>query len=110
MEGAKIIEVNWRDNARFPAILEKRGSDDLLNRPDQYDWVWEGAFRTVVEGAYYAKTLALAKAENRITFVPRDPLMGIKLFFDIGGTGRARMPARSGRRSSSLRKSTCSTI
>jgi phage terminase large subunit len=87
MEGAKIVEVNWRDNARFPAILERVRQDDLKNRPDQYEWVWEGAFRTIVEGAYFAKCLAEAKAEQRITFVPRDPLMGVKLFFDIGGTG-----------------------
>ncbi|WP_316219396.1 phage terminase large subunit [Bradyrhizobium sp. SZCCHNR2026] len=86
-EGAKIIELNWRDNGRFPSILNKTRLDDLKNRPDQYEWVWEGAFRTVIAGAYYAPYLAAAKLENRITFVPRDPLMGVKLFFDIGGTG-----------------------
>ena len=50
----------------------------------------------MVEGAYYAKQLAEAKSGNppRIGFVPRDPLMSVKLFFDIGGTG-ARADAGS---------------
>ena len=84
---SKIIELNWKDNPFFPKILNRTRLDDLENRPDQYDWVWEGGFRTVVEGAYYAKQLALAKAQNRITFVPVDPLMQIRAYFDIGGTG-----------------------
>jgi phage terminase large subunit len=84
---SKIIEPNWKDNPFFTKILNRSRLDDLENRPDQYEWVWEGGFRTVVEGAYYAKQLALAKAQNRITFVPVDPLMPIRAYFDIGGTG-----------------------
>jgi phage terminase large subunit len=50
-EGSKIIELNWTDNPFFPKILNTTRLDDLKNRPDQYDWVWNGGFRTVVEGA-----------------------------------------------------------
>lgn len=84
---SKIIQLNWRDNPWFPSTLDKKRLTDLEKRSDQYDWTWEGGFRTVVAGAYYAKNLAQAKLENRITFVARDPLMEVKLFFDIGGTG-----------------------
>jgi phage terminase large subunit len=42
---------------------------------------------TVVEGAYYAKSLNEAKAQGRIGNVAADPLMTIRLFCDIGGTG-----------------------
>jgi hypothetical protein len=38
-----------RDN-RFSDDPQPR-LDDLANRPDQYDWVWNGGFRTVFEGA-----------------------------------------------------------
>lgn len=83
----KIVELNWRDNPRFPAKLERQRQRDLIERPDQYEHVWEGAYLSVVEGAYYAKHLTLAKQQGRIGRVAADPLMKIHLFFDIGGTG-----------------------
>jgi len=50
-DGAKIVEMNWRDNPFFPKIpnttrLERRG------------------LRTVVEGAYYSKLWLLAKEHS----------------------------------------------
>lgn len=83
----KVVEVNWRDNPRFPDKLERERKRDLAERPDQYDHIWEGAYATVIEGAYYAKSLAQAKADGRIGRVPPDPLMTVRLFCDIGGTG-----------------------
>ena len=41
----------------------------------------------MVEGAYYSKLLLLAKEQKRIDFVPVDPLMQVRAYFDIGGTG-----------------------
>lgn len=32
--------------------------------PRQYDWVWDGGFRTVVEGAYDAKGLLEGKEQG----------------------------------------------
>lgn len=84
-EGAKIVELNWRDNPWFPAILNKTRLEDLAKRPDQYEHVWEGDYVTVVDGAYFARSLSDAK--SRITRVAHDPLMSIKAFWDIGGTG-----------------------
>lgn len=86
-EGAKIVELNWRDNPWFPATLDKTRREDLEKRPDQYAHVWDGDFVTVVEGAYYAKPLQEAKAEGRICKVAFDPLMRPKVFCDLGGTG-----------------------
>lgn len=83
----KIAELNWRDNPKFPAKLERERQRDAKERPDQYDHIWEGGYKTVTEGAYYAKSLTLAKAEGRISRVAADPLMTIRLFWDIGGTG-----------------------
>lgn len=86
-EGAKIVELNWRDNPWFPDVLNAERLEDLAKRPDQYDHVWEGGFKTVSEGAYYAASLSQAKAEGRISRVAFDPLMTVRLFVDIGGTG-----------------------
>lgn len=84
---AKIVEMNWRDNPWFPAILDRARLDDLEKRPESYDHVWEGGFKTVTEGAYFATALALAKTEGRIGFVARDPLMSVRAIWDIGGAG-----------------------
>jgi phage terminase large subunit len=82
--GAKIVELNYRDNPAFPDVLEKERLEDLKNRPDSYAHIWEGDFVTVVEGAYYAKHLAEAKSQGRITEVDPDPLMEYRAFWDIG--------------------------
>jgi phage terminase large subunit len=83
----KVVEMNWRDNPRFPAKLERQRQRDLKNKPDQYDHIWEGAYVSVVEGAYYAKDITAARLGGRIGRVSPDPLMTIRLFADIGGTG-----------------------
>lgn len=83
----KVAELNWRDNEKFPAKLERDRQRDLRERPDQYDHIWEGGYATVIEGAYFAAHLTAAKAENRICRVAADPLMTLRVFVDIGGTG-----------------------
>lgn len=83
----KIVEMNWRDNPFFPAILERKRQKDERERPDQYDHIWEGAYLTVVEGAYYAKFITQARKDGRFGRVNADPLMTLFAIWDIGGTG-----------------------
>lgn len=83
----KVVELNFRDNPRFPAILERQRQRDMEQRPDQYAHIWEGDFVTAIEGAYFARALAEAKEQGRIGRVPADPLMTLRAFVDIGGTG-----------------------
>lgn len=83
----KIVEVNWRDNPRFPTVLERTRQEDYRERPETYDHVWEGDYLRVVPGSYYATYLTAAKAEGRVGRVSADPLMAIRLFMDLGGTG-----------------------
>lgn len=84
---AVVIQANWRDNPWFTKELEQERQDCLRISPDQYDHIWEGGYVSVVEGAYYAKNLAEAKADNRITRVPADPLFRKRVFCDLGGSG-----------------------
>lgn len=84
---SKFVQMNWRDNPWMPKRLNSTRLDDLEKRPDSYEHIWEGGFVKVVEGAYYAKHLAEARIKNRIGNVSRDPLMQIRAFWDIGGTG-----------------------
>jgi len=83
----KGVELNWRDNPKFPAKLERDRQRDLAERPEQYNHIWEGGYVTALEGAYFASHLLKAKEEGRIGFFPADPKMTIRLICDIGGTG-----------------------
>jgi phage terminase large subunit len=83
----KMVELNWRDNPKFPAKLERDRQRDLIERPDQYPHIWEGECVSVVEGAYFAAPLIAAKASHRIGFVAADPLLTLRAHCDIGGTG-----------------------
>lgn len=80
----KIVEINYTDNPWFPAVLEEERLNDFTNRPEQYAHIWEGDFVTVIEGAYYAKALAQARQEGRISKVSQDPLMPKRAYWDIG--------------------------
>lgn len=85
--GAVIVKANWRDNPFFTAELEQERLDCLNSQPDQYGYIWEGEYITVIDGAYYAESLNTANLEGRISRVGIDPLMTIRVFCDIGGTG-----------------------
>lgn len=56
-------------------------------QPDQYDHIWEGGYVSISSGAYFAKVLIDCRAQNRIGVVPADPLMTLRAYWDIGGTG-----------------------
>lgn len=82
--GAIVVRANWSDNPWFPSVLEQERRDCLANTPEQYDHIWEGGYATVLEGAYFAQAIAEAKAQKRIGFVPKDPIMQFRAFWDIG--------------------------
>ena len=78
---------NWRDNPRFPAILERQRVKRLKEDPDGYGHIWEGEYATAIKGSYFTKQLNALRAEGRLGRVARDPNMKLRLFADIGGTG-----------------------
>lgn len=90
----KVCQINWRDNPWFPEVLERTRQRDMRDRPDDYSWIWEGDFRSVIAGAYFAAGINLARKEGRIGRVSADPLMEKRAYWDIGGTG-ARADARA---------------
>lgn len=81
---AVVVRANWSDNPWFPSVLGQERIDCLRSTPDQYDHIWEGGYATVLDGAYYAKSLAEAKVQRRIGRVSRDPVMQLRAFWDIG--------------------------
>lgn len=85
--GAVLVKANWSENPWFPAELEQERQDDLRDRPEEYEHIWEGGYATVTSGAYFAGALLKARKEGRVGKVAADPLMTIRLYCDIGGTG-----------------------
>jgi phage terminase large subunit len=86
-DNAIVVQANWRDNPWFPAELEAERLLDKERYPDRYDHIWEGDYAKAFEGAYYAKPLQEAKHQGRICNLAADPLMTLRAFWDIGGTG-----------------------
>jgi len=86
-EGSVVVQANWRDNPWFPKELEAERQLDLELYPDRYEHIWEGDYAKALEGAYFARQLAQAKAEGRIGRVARDDLLPVRAFFDLGGSG-----------------------
>jgi phage terminase large subunit len=82
--GSIIVHANYDDNPWFPAELEQERLDCMRDQPEQYAHIWEGDYVSVAEGAYYAKDLAKAIADKRITQLAPDPLLPFKAFWDIG--------------------------
>jgi phage terminase large subunit len=85
--GAIVVTSNWRDNPWRTKELDDEREDCLRTQPTQYDHIWEGGYVSVIDGAYYAEALAKARLERRIGRVGSDPLMTMRAFCDIGGTG-----------------------
>jgi phage terminase large subunit len=82
--GAVVHKLTWRDNPWFPQVL-KQEKDDLKFRDEAaYQNVYEGNCKSTVEGAIYAKELAAAESEGRLTRVPYDRLKPVHTAWDLG--------------------------
>jgi len=81
---AAVVRANWCDNPWFPDELEQERLDCLRQQPDQYAHIWDGDYVSVADGAYFARDMALARSDGRITDLAVDPVLGIKAFWDIG--------------------------
>ena len=86
-QGAVTVNANWRDNPWLPSVLNDERKTDLLLYPDRYDHIWEGDYVRAFEGAYFAQMLSEARAQGRIGKVAADPLLPLRAFIDIGGSG-----------------------
>lgn len=84
-DGTVVIEINWRDNPWFPEILRKQKDQKYRDDPDAARTIWGGKTRKTVEGAIYAKELAKAIEDGRVTPNVR-PIRGrgVTVTFDLG--------------------------
>ena len=85
--GAVSVRTSWRDNPFRSPELDAEREDFLRSDPDAYPHVWEGEYATASKSAYFARQIAEARSDRRIGRVSADPLLPLRLFVDIGGTG-----------------------
>ncbi len=85
--GSVIVKANWRDNPWWTDVLEAERKLELERYPERYDHTYEGDYARAFEGAYFAGLLSEAKRNGRIGKVEADPLLPLRAFIDIGGSG-----------------------
>lgn len=83
-DGAVVMRMTWRDNPWFPAVLEAERLSLQKRDPVEYEHVWEGKPRTVVEGAIYAREVTEMIVTRRIRPVPYDPRLLVHTIWDLG--------------------------
>lgn len=77
-------KVSWRDNPFLPDVLRQEMAKLKDRDPDAYAHIWEGEPDNRRSGAVYAKQIAAARADKRITLVPYDPGCEVFTGWDLG--------------------------
>ena len=78
------VEINWRDNPWFDAVLEQERQDTLRRDPDSYPNIWDGKPKRVVDGAVYKDEITKLYDEQRARNVPADPILKVHTVWDLG--------------------------
>ena len=83
-DNAKIVQMNWSDNPKFPDVLNQERLEDKKKRPESYDHVWQGDFLVFHSGAYFNIEMMQARDEGRIGTVKYDPRLPVVTSWDLG--------------------------
>jgi phage terminase large subunit len=82
--GSGPVKINWRDNPWFPDVLKQEMLDLKAKSPEDYEHVYEGMCKQVVEGAIYRKELLEADKDGRMCRVPLELSKPVDTFWDLG--------------------------
>lgn len=80
----KAVSVNYCDNPWFPSTLEAERLHCLATNKNDYDWIWEGKCKAVIDGAIYAQEVQEAVEQGRFTNVPYNPELKVHTIWDLG--------------------------
>lgn len=83
-EDAIVRKVSYEDNPFFPDVLRKEMDKLKESDYEAFLHIWRGEFDTRRTGAVYAKQIAKAREEGRITKVPYDPACEVFTAWDLG--------------------------
>jgi|ERR1017187_3766312 phage terminase large subunit len=79
-----VVKVNWRDNPWFPEVLRREMEELRSKSEEDYEHIYEGMCKQVVEGAIYRKELIEAEKTGHICRVPYDAVKPVDTFWDLG--------------------------
>jgi phage terminase large subunit len=79
-----VMEINYRDNPWFPAVLEQERLDCLKRDPGDYANIWDGKPLRASKSAIYEAEVDALYAEGRARNVPHDPLLVVDTVWDLG--------------------------
>lgn len=84
---AIVRKTGWQDADElgwFPANENNKRLHCQKYEPDDYDNIWEGAPKTVVAGAIFAREILAMIVEQRIRPTPYDPRLPVHRIWDLG--------------------------
>jgi predicted phage terminase large subunit-like protein len=67
-DNAKVVQLNWSDNPRFPKVLESERLNDKERNSLFYDHIWEGKFLDASGGLWFPDWIKWVKYED----IPKD--------------------------------------
>lgn len=79
-----VKKVSYKDNPFFPEVLRKEMEKLQKSDPEAFNHIWMGEFDTRRSGAVFAKQIARAREEKRVTLVPYDPVSEVFTAWDLG--------------------------
>lgn len=81
---AVVVKINYQDNPWFPEVLEAERLHCKATDPDGYENIWEGNTKAAVDGAIYAKEIAVSMDSGRFANVPYEPKLKVHVVCDLG--------------------------
>lgn len=78
------VACNYSDNPWFPEVLDKERLHCQATNKADYDWIWEGKCKAVIDGAIYAQEVQSAVTDGRFTNVPYNPELKVHTIWDLG--------------------------
>lgn len=81
---SRVIKIGWQDNPWFPNVLRQEMEDCRRRSEDDYQHVYEGHCKLVVEGAIYRQELLAAEKAGQLMRVPYDAAYPVDTYWDLG--------------------------
>lgn len=81
---SRVIKIGWQDNPWFPNVLRQEMEDCRRRSEDDYQHVYEGHCKLVVEGAIYRQELLAAEKNGQLMRVPYDGAHPVDTYWDLG--------------------------
>lgn len=83
-ESAKVVRIGWQDNPWIPAVLLEEMKDLRKRSEDDYQHIYGGTCKQVVEGAIYKREIIAAEKNGQFCRVPYEKTHPVNTFWDLG--------------------------